>query len=318
MNNFIQKLFLNISNSYEILKRFGILTFIYDILKRYVFRSNGNVLGRFLYYKRYENIKKNLKTKYSSIIDKYKSIDKSVLTDIKDDCPIWVFWWQGINNDTPQTVSDCINSIQRNKKNHTLIILDRNNYSKYVTLPDIYTERLKRKEITLTHFSDLLRVELLKQQGGIWFDATIILTRQIPVEVFSYPFFTVKHGLYSNFHVCKGLWSGFALATCEHNPMFEYLSEMFQAYWQDEDVLVCYLLIDAFIALGYENIPWIKNMIDNVPYNNADIFFVDDYGNEIVHAEDLPENYIYKIHYKRKFNKKNSEGMTTVYGMVTE
>lgn len=101
------------------------------------------------------------------------------------------------------------------------------------------------------------------------------------------------------------------MASSKKNPFFEYLSNMFLEYWKQENCLIGYLLIDCFIAIGYENIDWIKKMIDDVPINNTETFEIaDNYNKE--YTDDLIKNickntYIHKLSYKLKIeNNENN------------
>jgi hypothetical protein len=44
-------------------------------------------------------------------------------------------------------------------------------------------------KMTVTHFSDILRFNLLKNNGGLWLDATIFVNKPIPEKYFT-PIFT--------------------------------------------------------------------------------------------------------------------------------
>ena len=54
--------------------------------------------------------------------------------------------------------------------------------------------------------------------------------------------------------------------------IFLYLTDMQLKYWKYENKAICYLIIDCFIALAYENNEIVKNMIDSVPINHVNVF----------------------------------------------
>lgn len=54
--------------------------------------------------------------------------------------------------------------------------------------------------------------------------------------------------------------------------IFLYLTDMQLKYWKYENKAICYLIIDCFIALAYENNASVKNMIDSVPINHVNVF----------------------------------------------
>lgn len=83
----------------------------------------------------------------------------------KEDFKIFVFWWQG-RDELPQIVRLCIDSIEKNSKPFSVHIITKNNYEKYVQISPIIKNKLISGDITLTHFSDILRFNLLYQYGG--------------------------------------------------------------------------------------------------------------------------------------------------------
>lgn len=185
---------------------------------------------------------------------------------------IWVLWYQGFEN-APKVVKKNIIQLKQvtEDSEYNVVFLDKNNISKYLKLPDYIHEKVHKKEITLTHLSDIIRAGLLSQYGGIWLDSTCYVDKNKFDDISNYVFYTQKYkpGVSSFFN--EGKWSGFFMASGEKNPLEVYLYDMFLIYWEKNDVLVDYFLIDIFIRLGYENINILKKLIDKVPYNNADI-----------------------------------------------
>lgn len=102
---------------------------------------------------------------------------------------IWQYWAQGYDN-VPEIVRDCLASVDRYAGNYTIIRLTDSNLSAYLDLPDFLLS--KRPLMTKAHFSDLLRLMLLKTYGGIWMDATILLTGPIPEAYSESDFFCFR------------------------------------------------------------------------------------------------------------------------------
>lgn len=109
--------------------------------------------------------------------------------DFADEHIIWQYWGQGYEN-VPEMVRICLDSVEHYKGNFQLIKLTDDNISEYLDFPtEIYQ---KRKLFLKSHFSDLLRVALLATYGGVWLDATILLTAPLPEKYFNYSFFSVS------------------------------------------------------------------------------------------------------------------------------
>lgn len=64
---------------------------------------------------------------------------------------VWLCWWQGIDN-APALVQRCVESIQRNVKEHDVIILTDENYRRYVDIPDWIVDKYRNGVFSRTHF----------------------------------------------------------------------------------------------------------------------------------------------------------------------
>lgn len=92
---------------------------------------------------------------------------------------IWQYWAQGYDN-VPDVVRTCLNSVDKYSVGYEIVRLTDENLSEYLDLPYFVVE--KRTVFSRAFFSDLLRLILLKTYGGIWMDATILMTGEIPEE----------------------------------------------------------------------------------------------------------------------------------------
>ena len=102
---------------------------------------------------------------------------------------IWQYWAQGYEN-VPLVVRKCLDSVEKYAGNYTLVRLTDENLSDYLDLPEFVKE--KRACYSMTHFSDLLRLMLLRTYGGIWADATIMLSAPIPEDYAGCDFFVFR------------------------------------------------------------------------------------------------------------------------------
>lgn len=134
---------MNHNGNYENSMRKKHLLRKHDIMIRYYERLFGDFL------KTYDYTHKNITWKSSNY----------------SNC-IWVCWWQGLEN-APDIVKACIESIQRNAGNHPVIVLTDENYKQYVTIPRWVEEKRRKEIITRTNYSDLLRLSLLAEHGGM-------------------------------------------------------------------------------------------------------------------------------------------------------
>lgn len=300
MNKKLLKLKQVISLSCKIGKSFGISYGINEFLGNAVLRERGKI-GKSFHKYRYEKIKRELINKNYPELSASEMEKNNEL--ISDESTIWIFWWQGLDN-APDVVKKCIQSIQQHKGRHSIVVLSKENLREYVEMPDYIFAKVRMGSITITHFSDILRCYLLYTYGGIWMDATLYMTDDFSNDLYTKSFYTIHHNKRTDYHVCRGKWTGFFLASGKGNLLFEYLYKSFINYWEKEDYLICYLLIDCFISIGYDKCVAFKKIIDDVPINNTRVLDLACCYN-IQYSEELwdelnRDTYLHKLTYKTK------------------
>lgn len=104
---------------------------------------------------------------------------------------IWQYWGQGLD-DLPPMVKLCFNSIDKNKGDYQVIRLTDETLTQYLEPPDFIARKRLNPEFKHVFFSDLLRLALLSAYGGIWADATILLTSPINDTISERDFFVFE------------------------------------------------------------------------------------------------------------------------------
>ena len=89
---------------------------------------------------------------------------------------IWTCWFQG-REAAPPLVQKCLRSWERNNLGWELRCLDATTIERYVTL-EPYVD-LHRQSLTAASLSDILRIFLLREFGGVWVDATLYCNRPL-------------------------------------------------------------------------------------------------------------------------------------------
>lgn len=121
---------------------------------------------------------------------------------------IWQYWGQGLDDKTlPPIAKASFNSIDRYKGEYLVIRLDDNNISEYLDLPDFVWEKKGKNNFRFPFFSDLLRLALLNAYGGVWIDATIILTAPIPEDLLQQDLFMFQRSSEAKY---KEEWHNFS------------------------------------------------------------------------------------------------------------
>lgn len=294
---------------------FSIYTAFIDFNKSIFFRKN-HIIGKKLYHKKYENFKNMFYNKYKNIAELYfKKNDE--MPKINEKSNIYFFWWQGINDNTPKEIIQNLNSVKKNCGKHKVVVITKDNVKDYVEISDNIYNNLNKGNMTITHFSDILRTKLLSTYGGIWSDASFYWKKPLPKYIYNLPLFTIKHGLYSNWHPCKGNWTVGMLASGKNCILYKYMYEMFEAYWKDYDYMCCYLFIDVYLSIAYENWKIIKDGFEGIPYNNKDVFFYYDNGTkkyeDAKYKEVMSNTIIFRNHIKMKKSFETKKHEKTYY-----
>jgi hypothetical protein len=112
---------------------------------------------------------------------------------------IWQFWDNPTEQATPEIVNASFRTVEKFKGNFDHKILNNLSISDYSDLPGYVFDRFKKRQMDYAHFSDLLRLNLLKNHGGIWMDATDYMTDFVPEDIIHQDFFVFLTGDLTHF-----------------------------------------------------------------------------------------------------------------------
>ena len=249
-----------------------------------------------------------LTEKYSSFIEEYAHKNVPIGVNNKK---IWCMWWQGIEN-APDLIKVCINSIEKYSEDYELVIITKDNFENYAEFPPEIIKKLEVGEITVTHFSDIMRARLLSLYGGIWVDATMFICDHIFKEFDDIAFNTSSS---------NGSWLGFFMGG-KPNKLFSFLYDFLILYNLEYDVLINYYLIDLVIEIAYNSFDECREFIDNSTIFNPQIFyFLRNISKKYDENEfkSLCKNYkFFKLSYKNSMNLNcyDNNGNLTYYGYL--
>lgn len=234
---------------------------------------------------------------------------------------IWVCWWQGLDN-APLIVQQCVESIRRNAGNREVIVITDENYEQYVHIPDWVKAKQKAGIITRTNLSDLLRLSLLAEHGGLWLDSTFYCSGPIEEMVFSKPLWSIKRPDYLHCSIAQGYFAGYSLACdVEHRWIFRAIRDFFLQYWKTNDFMVDYLMVDYMIVLAQWHNAFIsREFADIVPNNPCCDNLYKVLGkpfNERVWYSLTSETSLFKLTWKQSFSE-SQNGRVTFFGALID
>lgn len=198
---------------------------------------------------------------YADVIQLYK--DSSLQQSKTSEFRIWVYWAQGKDN-MPELVHACYANLVRCSQNVKVVLLTTANLDQYLDLPISVRNSLEKGMIGYTHLSDIIRHSLLAKYGGLWIDATVWVTSDIPVSrLRSLPFFSAKD--------CnrQSYWVSYLLGGGNLNmPLFRFVRDMMVAFCEREKCWPDYLVQDCLIGYAFEHFHSVRDMMMSCPDNN--------------------------------------------------
>lgn len=188
-------------------------------------------------YKRSEITAKAVKMFYRLYSKEIKDIKIPVQSLSEEPERAFSIWFQGEDN-APNSVKACFRSMRKHLKQE-LIVIDEESLSDWITLPDFIIRKWKCGIIGNAHFSDICRLQLLYQHGGLWFDATDFVTAPVPKEIMDIDFFVFMGGR----RVLS--WYGF-IQNCfirarKGNELVGIWRDAILRYWEKENKIITYL-----------------------------------------------------------------------------
>lgn len=220
----------------------------------------------------------------------YKKIKKLYLNKLMamKDCKgsgqfsniVWWCWLQG-EEKCPELQKICLNSVRRYLVDRKLIVITNDNLYDYVDFPDYIIEKYKKGYITNTHFSDMIRLQLLIKYGGTWIDSSVLCTGYDPI-LYDKPLFVYKninYIWYASKKYCRDevpLMADNWFITSEiNNPILITVRDLLFDYWMSHDFIENYFVFHFFFSMVvnykykelYDNIPTISHLLPHMMQN---------------------------------------------------
>lgn len=187
---------------------------------------------------------------------------------------IWTCWLQGVDN-APEIVQACINSVSQSfyDYDYSMKVITKDNFSQYITLPKYIIEKLEKGIITNTHFSDILRIELLYKYGGIWIDSTVFVSDNcddmkhiLNDDIFIYKQISLDNRAFSPI-IC----SSWLIKSKSNNEVIGLTRYLLRMYWKENNYLCHYFLLHFFLTMAfrkysdtYKHIPTFNNQSPHI------------------------------------------------------
>jgi hypothetical protein len=216
-----------------------------------------------------ELLKAEILTKYFA--RKYLVVTESLeQKEISVETPetIWQFWDNPAGRTTPEIVKSALERVNRFKGKFDLKVLNKATFADYSDLPGYVLDKFNKGHIDFTHFSDLLRLNLLKNHGGIWLDATAYMTDFVPDYILEEDFFVLltdklTHFPYSFMQNCF-------IRAKKGSFLCDAWYRMCIEYWKEETELSDYFQHQLMFKALISNQSKARNLFNVMPHVSED------------------------------------------------
>ena len=218
---------------------------------------------------------------------------------------IFSLWFQG-RQAAPALVQATLASQEAfaQRYGYEWIFLTQENLGQYFQVPKAIKDKVESGQIDYVKLSDLIRCCLIAEGGGAWFDSTLLVTTENDLDYLGLPFYTMpaQGKEWYPKYVANNRWAMFCLVGAKDSLVFRFLRDFQVAYFSKYSLPVDYFLIDYLLDIGYRYSSAIKELVDAVPKNNQDLYFVADHINEVVDEAQWDsvkaQTQLYKCTYK--------------------
>lgn len=165
---------------------------------------------------------------------------------------LWILWLQGVEN-APPLVQKCIARWHELHPDWDVRVLDAATLQNFVDL-DAYVD-LKRQAVTAASLSDIARIALLHEYGGVWADATVYCNQRLDdwlPTASSSGFFAFANDSKPK----KALRSWFLAARPDH-PLITQWATRVRDYWKEREKA--------------DNYFWFHNLFGELLQDNQDL-----------------------------------------------
>lgn len=215
---------------------------------------------------------------------------------------VWWCWLQGEEN-APDLQKVCLSSLRKCLIDREIIVITENNIFDYVKFPQFIIDKYNKGIISKTHFSDLIRLELLINYGGTWIDSSVYCTKYNK-SFFDKELFVFKSFMRGDSSIAASNW----FITSEvKNPILLTTLDLLYDYWKNNNRLMHYYIFHFFFKMATEKYEddWEKiSMFNNISPHVMQFELLNDF-NENRYKELTMISDIHKLNHKLDFDTKN-------------
>lgn len=180
-------------------------------------------------------------------LERYASVcdwNRSTWKPTEESKIIWTCWWQGVEK-APKLVQKCIERMKLFANGYEVRVVTETNVHDYIKIPEYIIQKHNKGIIPHAHFSDIVRLMLLRKYGGMWIDSTFWMTDVVPSAVTKSDLFFYHSSGNSEIIMINPF-----IVAKPHHPIIEDVLSLLLAYWGKEDKLVAYTIMPLFCTMA--------------------------------------------------------------------
>lgn len=303
----------------KLYSEFGMIpVLIKVILIIYPYAKHNNKFARMLFDIHNRTIMNILEKEYGNLAEQWNH----VLSDEVPGDTVWTFWWQGMDA-APKCVKNCIMNMKRYSGEKRVIVITKDNICDYIELPQYVYDKVENGTITFTHFSDLVRMNLLYRYGGLWLDGGVFPIKLIDDKIFHVYYWSRRAEKHGEANITDSRWCGSLFSAQAGCGITGFMAEVLNLYWSRHDVQLDYFLIDYLTELAYRHIDEFKASIDSLPFTNQVFYEVERHLNKPKDEYTdikriIEENEFLRLQWRKQYTEIDEKGRETVYGYLFE
>lgn len=300
---------------------FVALKLLFNIFLRIINRNNPKKLD-IVFESKHQIIRKWLDNLLSKEI--YNEIEKiennkSNIAKELDSSQIWVMWWQG-EGFLPPVVKLCIENLRKFNPQYNIILIHQDNVKEYTNLPNIIFDRFHNGKISIQLLSDVVRFNLLKEQGGLWIDSTMLTTSSLNLIFSNYSFFSLKRKQENNFYVSKYKWDCSYLYSKNHSKYMTFISNILTYFASKYNTALEYFIVDYIVDILKRKNKDFEQIIESYPIINTQTDLLCEIANEACNKELIDElirnNFVFKFNHRNEYKENTVDGKLSNWGYL--
>ncbi len=301
-------------------KEYGMICFLLvEFSNRFPYKEGGSKTSWKFLQKKHAVILKHLTKRY--YVEPESVSEEEFNNNILFKNCIWTAWLQGEDN-APEVIRLTLASIRKHANGHRVIVLTNETIEQYIDVPKLIKRKYETGILRYAHYADVLRMIVLAKYGGIWLDATMLLTGPIHEDAFSNLFYSVGVNRDRSRFISESKWIVGVIGGCFESRYLAAISNMLNRFWEEHDICIDYFVFDYLISVLYRENEAFSKIVDKLPklvfFTTELLKIINNPYNKKELNRLLQNGQMYYLPYKYEYNYSTETGLKTNYAYLCD